>query len=135
MNPIRFIWNLVSPATPARLVLMRSQHPSRVLLFARELIKDRCRWTTGVEARMLSGSEVNVNDERATCFCANGAISACAVDEMTADAARMMLAGAIFGAIPPEHDEREFIAYRLIVQLNDKQGHSATIAALDKALR
>jgi hypothetical protein len=123
---IRAVWHLVSPPIPANELKMRSKMPHRVLVFARNLIEDRRRWTTGVEARMASGIECTPDSPDAVCFCANGALRACSADPAALMAATARLASVI--------DEPAPTAYIAVAHQNDGRGHRAVLAAFDKAI-
>jgi hypothetical protein len=117
---------------PAQQVISKSKHPQRVLAFARVLIADRRRWTTGVAARRASGTECSPHDPDAVCFCAYGAIDACA----TTDAARREAEELLARVICPEPKTLgDTLPCSVISRVNDRKGHKATLAAFDECLR
>ncbi len=127
----RVLWDLVDPLTPAHVILARSRPAHRVLAFARELIKDKRRWTTGVEMRRASGYETSILSE-ATSFCAAGAVRACATTEQACDAALAALAKVI-------RERRGYPDWwcpcMVVSRESDKQGHKDILLAVDEALR
>lgn len=128
---IRWLWNLLSPPIAAKDLKMRSHHAHRVLVFARTLIEDRRRWTTGVEARTAAGYEVDPQSPDAACFCAFGAIDACSASiGAQAGAAR-----ALATAIRPTWDDGRTLPIMVIAGCNDRQGHKAVLAAFDRAIK
>jgi hypothetical protein len=127
----RVIWDLVSPLTPASVILARSRHPHRVLAFARELIKDKRRWTSGVEMRRASGYETDRLDE-AVSFCAAGAVRACATTEQATNAALAALAK----VVRERHSFPDWwTPFMVISRVSDKHGHKEILEAFDETLR
>lgn len=127
----RFIWDTVSPFSPAADVRMMSKHPQRVIAFARGLIQDRRRWTTGVEMRGANGYETSHTDE-AVAFCAAGAIRACAHTEQACNAALESLAK----VVRERHSFPDWwTPFMVISRVSDQHGHKEILEAFDETLR
>lgn len=58
---------------------------SETLTAARAIIADPAKWTQGTHARDASGEPVQINDSRAVCFCADGALALAAGVDVEAD--------------------------------------------------
>ena len=127
----RFIWDLVDPPIEASLILARSRHPHRVIAFARELLKDKRRWTTGVEMRKASGYETDRLDE-AVAFCAAGAIRACATTEQACNAAL----DSLVKVVRERHAFPDWwTPFMVISRVSDQHGHREIMEAFDETLR
>lgn len=131
---IRWFWNLINPVVPAQSIKMRSSVGQRTLLFARQLIADKRRWTRGVEAANANGSECDPTSPEAACFCAAGAIKACAANDVAYATAMHCLASSIKPGY--DHSDRpHFSAFVTITNVNDKKGHKAVLKAFDAAIK
>lgn len=129
----RWVWDLISPAVPANQMLMKSTHPDRVLVFARHLISDRRRWTTGFEMRNKDGYETEYIED-AVSFCAAGAISACATTMLASNAALDALAKVI-NERRLSNNRFQGVPYLAVAHENDRYGYKATLEAFDEAIR
>lgn len=91
-----------------------------VLRAARAKISSKRRWTTGALARNRAGHEVPVWYKSATCFCANGALSAVSIRPQAAYTALAKSANLLFRMKP--------------AVVNDLLGHDAVLKMFDHAI-
>ncbi len=87
------------------------------LMKARRLITDPAKWTQNVSARDKNGNYVLPINENAVCFCAGGAISKVAGNEMAKNCLEFFRSNG--GAL---------------TSINDEEGHEAVLAAMDAAI-
>lgn len=132
MDFLRYLWNQFEAAVPAQQLIMRSGHPDRVLVFARELIAHRARWTTGVEARRADGYICDPKSPKAARFCAAGAIEACATTDAARDLALALLADAI-DPVAPAPGRPRIRDFMRAAGFSDHRGHRETLALFDRA--
>ena len=64
--------------------LRKFRNPVRILRAARDLIKDKSRWTTMAMARDEHGHPCSARDERAVKFCSLGAIDVVSTRQLAA---------------------------------------------------
>lgn len=100
--------------------------PKQALTKARDLISNPDRWTTGHYARDDKGNGCDTLDERATCFCAVGALAHVNRQDLGFDTdmpgleVLQQAADDLFEASPPA--------------VNDHRGHDAILRVFDHAI-
>jgi hypothetical protein len=101
----------------------------QVLINARALIADPAHWTKGTLACAANGRRVAWHDQSATKWCALGAIYRAAYDLVgnSKEAAR------IGNEVAKSICRSRWFSGRLPI-MNDTRGHTAVLAAFDKAL-
>lgn len=94
----------------------------QVLREARSLIKDPTQWTQSVEARDADGNRVNPSAPAAVCWCASGAIARVLGVYGWWEAQTLLI--------------KEYLddPKRQLWEINDENGHSAVLLALDEMI-
>lgn len=93
--------------------------PLEILKAARELIAVPERWTQGALAKAYDGESLWYGDNRATCFCAEGALKRVCLSDGDSYDAYMELSDA--AGMPAHH-------------FNDSHTHPEVIALFDRAI-
>jgi hypothetical protein len=105
--------------------------PLELLKDARARIADPTRWTKGANARNAEGREVVGGDDRATCWCAVGAVLQ--QPEPIADSALREALFALSAHVPPRprlHPRRDLPPEQIIAEYNDERASHADVLAL-----
>jgi len=101
----------------------------QVLINARALIADPAHWTRGTLACTANGRRVAWHDQSATKWCALGAIYRAAYDLVGDPKEAMRIGNEVARSI----SRTRWFGGRLPI-MNDTRGHTAVLAAFDKAL-